>query len=274
MNAFTRQYSTISPLPIPDVALPFELPSGYVLLFRDPDWSGRKLDLSTHRFCPDVRHDLRRRSGSRRAAWVAFNLPEGQVMTLTKRHRDVEDGQPAHDLRDVAQVADLVGSGKTEAVDLTQIDMGNAVASLFWRTVNLDTGAIELYSEPGFKGNRTVLFLSEWQRGHLHTLTDWVIEDRLGSVRWTALRGAQYCDLFQHADGLGGRYPRLKASQTGFNEAPDISARTVNDMVSAFRWGVQTPSQDVLEQFSLEASFTRPMRPVSSHADVTAADRR
>ena len=256
MNAFTRRYSTISPLPVPDVAPPFELPSGYVLLFRDRDWAGRKLDLSTHRFLPGVRHDLRRRSGSRRAAWVAFNLPRGHVMTLTRRHRELQDCQPLSDLSNVGQVADLVGTGRTEAVDLAQIDMCNTVASFFWRTVDLDKGAIELYSEPGFKGNRTMLFLSEWEKGALHSLADWVIEDQLGSVRWTRLSGTQYCDLYQHSDGVGGRYPRLKVAPTGLNEAADIAQRTVNDMVCSFRWGMDdVPSQDVLGRFSLEASF-------------------
>lgn len=246
MNAFTRLYSTISPLPVPDVALPFELPSGSVLLFREADWSGPRLDLSTRKFSPGVRYDLRKRSDSRRAAWVAFNLPQGQVVTLMRRHRALQPGQKVHDLRDVGQVTDLVGTGKTEAVDLALVDMGNAVASVFWRLIEPETGAVELYSEPGFKGNRTVLFLSEWQPGELHMLADWVIEDQLGSARWATLTGSQYCDLFRHADGLGGKYPRLRASQTALNEAADISRRTLSDMVSAFRWDTRVAYQDTV----------------------------
>lgn len=241
----------ISSLPAPHAALPFELPSGYAFLFRDPDWGSERLDLSTNKWRSGVRHEIRRRFEDSRSAWVAFNLPRGQVMTLTRYHQDSSDSR---DLRDVAQVADLIGTGTTEAVDLAPIDLCDAVSSFFWRTVNLDMGAIELYSEAGFRGNRTVLFLSDWQQGRLHRLEDWAIEDRLGSVRWTALRHDQYCDLYHHSDGVGGKYPRMAGWPTTAKESWDTSKGALNDMVSAFRWGTLSRRNEVLEPISLGIS--------------------
>jgi hypothetical protein len=236
MKIAVRKHAGLLPLPTPLSAPPFELPSGSVLLFHDADWTGDKFKLSTEHWPANVRHDLAEHCQNRKAAWVAFNLPVGQVMTLTRHHRDVEGGQRICDLREVAQVADLVGTGRTEAVDLAQIDLGDAVSSFFWRDVDLTMGAIELYSDADFKGNRTILFLSEWPRGELHSLADWVIEDRLGSTRWSTMPDSQYCDLYQHGDGLGKQYPRMSGWHTGRRESADTSKYSLNDMVSAFRW--------------------------------------
>jgi hypothetical protein len=236
MTISVRNHAGLPPLPMPSALLPFELSGGTVVLFHDPDWASDRFEISTQEWRADTRHDLAARRCERNAAWIAFNLPVGRVMTLTRHHRDVEDGYRSCDLREVAQVADLVGTGRTEAVDLAQIGMQDAVSSFFWRDVDLDMGVIELFCDAGFKGNRTVLFLSEWQRGEFHTLADWVIEDRLGSTRWSTMLDMHYCDLFQHRDGVGKRYPRMSGWKTGRMEAPDTGKYSCHEMVSAFRW--------------------------------------
>jgi hypothetical protein len=209
-----------------------------VLVFREADWAGDSHELTTDRWPAAVRHDLAPHRRDRKAAWIAFNLPVGRVMTLTRHHRDAEDGHPVCDLRDVAQVADLVGTGRTETVDLAQIGMQNAVSSFFWRDVDLKQGAVELYGEADFKGNCTVLFLSDWKPGELHSLADWAIEDRLGSARWNTMPNAHYCDLFQHRDGIGTQYPLMSGWKAGPKEIRDTSKYSLHDMVSAFRWDV------------------------------------
>jgi hypothetical protein len=236
MNLSVRPHSDLLPLPAPHAAPPFKLPSGHVALFQDASWASDRFEISTEQWPSNIRHNLAGHLRNRKAAWVAFNLPVGRVMTLTRHHRDVEAGVRICDLRDVAQLADLVGTGQTEAVDLASIGLPDAISSLFWRDVDLSMGAIELYCGAGFTGNRTVLFLSEWPRGELHTLSDWVIEDWLGSSRWSTMPEAQYCDLFQHRDGIGKQYPRMSGWQTGRKEAADTRKYSLNDMVAAFRW--------------------------------------
>jgi len=236
MTISVRSRTGLPPLPVPSAVLPFELPCGTVVLFHDPDWARDRFEISTQEWRADARHDLDSRRCERKAAWVAFNLPVGRVMTLTRHHREIEDGYRLCDLREVAQVADLVGTGRTEAVDLAQIGLQDAVSSFFWRDVDLDMGAIELFCDADFKGNRTVLFLSEWPQGELHALADWVIEDRLGSTRWSTVMDMHYCDLFQHRDGLGKRYPRMSGWKTGRREVADTGIYSCHEMVSAFRW--------------------------------------
>jgi hypothetical protein len=186
---------------------------------------------------------------------MAFNLPVGRVMTLTRYHCDVEDGYRVCDLRDVAQVADLVGTGRTDAVDLAKIGMRNAVSSFFWREVDLDKGAIELYSDAGFQGNRTVLFLSEWPQGELHSLADWVIEDGLGSTRWPSLPNTQYCDLYQHRDGIGKQYPRISGWKSGCKESADTSKYSFHGMVSAFRWDALITDRPMISPVFMDILF-------------------
>jgi len=236
MTSCVGTESSLLPLQAPECAAPFVLPTGHVALIHDANWASDRLEFSTEKWQANIRHNLAGLLTDRKAAWVAFNLPVGRVMTLSRHHRDVEQGGRICDLRDVGQVVDLVGTGHTEAIDLGPIGLRDAISSLFWRDVDLAMGAVELYCNPAFKGNRTVLFLSEWSRGELHTLSDWAIEDQLGSSRWTTLPDLQYCDLFQHRDGIGKQYPRMAGWRSGRREAADTSKYSLNDMVAAFKW--------------------------------------
>jgi hypothetical protein len=257
MNLLVRKPPSLSPLPAPGAEPPFALNSGTVEMFREADWTGSSQEVTTDRWPAAIRHNLAVHRRDHRAAWIAFNLPVGRVMTLTRHHRDIEDGLPACDLRDVAQVADLVGTGRTEAVDLAQIGMQNAVSSFFWRDVDLKQGAVELYGEPDFKGNRTVLFLSEWKRGELHSLADWAIEDRLGSVRWNTMPDMHYCDLFQHRDGIGKQYPLMSGWKAGPKERPDTSKYSFHGMVSAFRWDAAITDRPMISPVFMDILFNR-----------------
>ena len=255
MNLLVCKPSSLSPLPAPGAEPPFTLNSGTVRVFREADWASNRYELTTDHWPAAIRHDLADHRRDRRTAWIAFNLPVGRVMTLTRHHCDVENGHRVCDLRGVAQVADLIGTGRTEAVDLAQIDMRNAMSSFFWRDVDLKQGAIELYGEADFNGNRTVLFLSEWKRGTLHNLADWVIEDRLGSIRWNTLPDALYCDLFQHSDGIGKHYPRMSGWNSGPKECPDTSKYSFHDMVSAFRWDAVITDLPMTSPSSMDILF-------------------
>jgi hypothetical protein len=55
-----------------------------------------------------------------------------------------------------------------------------------------------------------VLFLSEWAAATSTPLTDWYIDDRASSVRWTSLCDAQMVQLFQHNNSTGASYNNIK----------------------------------------------------------------
>ena len=74
-----------------------------------------------------------------KATWVAFNLPAGVVMTLVDHY--VSGGPNGFgDLKDAGKVVDLIGTGKTEAVDLSRCNMNDCVSAFFWRNVDLEPG--------------------------------------------------------------------------------------------------------------------------------------
>lgn len=141
------------------------------------------------------------------ATWVAFNLPVGVVMTLIDNNTPVESGHLVWELRNCGRCIDLVGTGQTEAVDLTQCNMNDCVSSFFWRKVDLAQGAIELFDDVNFQGNRSTLFLGEWPMGTAVSLENWWLRGRVSSVRWHMLDDRQTVALFSNTDGTGALIP-------------------------------------------------------------------
>ena len=59
------------------------------------------------------------------------------------------------DLVNAGKAIDLVGSDTTQKVDMRDFNMNDCISSFFWREVYLEMGAIELYEDTNFRGNRT-----------------------------------------------------------------------------------------------------------------------
>jgi hypothetical protein len=79
---------------------------------------------------PNQRHTVKS-SLFDRATFAAFNLPVGTVMTLMDNVKPVPAGKPVADLSGCGHCVDLVGTGKTEAVDLEVINMNDSVSAFF-----------------------------------------------------------------------------------------------------------------------------------------------
>ncbi len=234
----------ITKLPAPPTPPP-DVPSGTVRLYRDNNWSSQYLTIDTHNYASGQRHSI---VGSRvqdATTWVAFNLPVGTVMTLADNYV-VAPGRPIYDLKDLGVVADLVGTGKTEAVDLAKININDKVSMLFWRRVDLAIGAIELYEHANFGGNRTVLFLADWPRDAVHALTHWYIHDRASSARWSTLLDTQKASLYANADGTGASYPNIKGWGS-FREVADFGSVGFTDKLSSFSWSGLVPMKELIE---------------------------
>lgn len=243
----------LTALPSPSVAPP-EVPPGIVRFFRDADWQSSHLDMSTQSYRPGARHSIAGTEMQDAATWVSFNLPVGTVMTLMSDDVPVPSGKPVNDLSGAGPCIDLVGTGTTVAVDLTKVSMNDAVSAVFWRTVDLKMGAVELYEHSAFGGNRSVLFLGEWPAGTLNSLRDWWINDRLSSARWTTLDDRQSVSLFEHPDGGGRSYQNIDG-WGDTHEIKNLGEANFNDCMTAFRWEGLIPMKEEVAPFTLEATL-------------------
>ncbi|NTX02446.1 MULTISPECIES: hypothetical protein [unclassified Myxococcus] len=236
--------SVVSKLPAPAAPPPAQ-PSGTVTLYKDAGWVGSPYSVNTRDYLKDTRHSIAGSSLHDEATWIAFNLPVGTVMTLTDNYVAPANGN-VYDLINCGRVVDLVGTGQTEAVDLTKINLNDCISAFFWHTPDLSAGAIELYESAAFAGNRTVLFLSEWGAGKTYALDGWYIKDRASSVRWPALVDAQMASLFNNNDGSGAAYGNIKAWGS-FSEVSNLKEVGFNDAVSSFSWNNLLPKQSFVK---------------------------
>jgi hypothetical protein len=196
---------------------------------------------------------------------VAFNLPVGSVMTLMDNVVTVASGDLPTDFKNCGRCIDLVGTGQTEGVDLTQCNMNDCVSAFIWREVDLDMGAIELFDDINFGGNRTTLFLGEWPLDKVISIGDWWLNDRVSSVRWHMLNDLQTVALFENADGSGRAYQNVKGwGKT--KEIANLNDVVFNDCMSSFSWDAQVPLKEVV------AAVTMPLDVVMDDAQSVSDD--
>ena len=144
----------LSRLPAPSFPPP-ALPSGTVMLFADDNWASERATLRTADYAESVRHLFDGTPMQDQATFIAFNLPVGTVMTLM-------DGMVPQNARFSGRCVDLVGTGKTESVNLRSINLNECLSGFSWRKVALDRGATELFADTNFNGDRTTIFLGQW----------------------------------------------------------------------------------------------------------------
>jgi hypothetical protein len=132
-------------------------------------------------------------------------------------------------------LVDLVGTGRTETIDLPSGNENDCISFFFWRTVDLNMGAIEFFDDANFGGNRATVFLSEWDYEQIYSISDWWLQDRLSSIRWKTLTDRQTAVLFDNNDGSGNTYGNIKG-WGDLKEIPNLDNIGFNDAVSAFRW--------------------------------------
>lgn len=254
----------LTPLPAPS-APPPQQPSGTVTLFRDNNWSSASLSLSTTKYREGVRQLIGGTNMQDAATWVAFNLPVGTVMTLMDNATAIQTGHQVWDLIDCGRCVDLVGTGKTVAVNLVDCNMNDCVSAFFWRRVDLNQGAIELFDDDNFKGNRTTLFLSEWPFGKINSIDRWWLAGRVSSVRWKSLQDSQSASLFSSTDGTGISYDNIMA--WGENkEIASLSAASFNDRMRSFTWQDLEPKREEIDPFTLQLGLN--MENAESVSDV------
>jgi hypothetical protein len=261
--------NSISLLPAPATA-PKALPSGRVVLFKDDRWNSDSLTLDINDYASGQRQSLKGSKLQDAATWIAFNLPEGTVMTLSNNlMTDPPKGNVA-DLKGLGQVVDLVGTGRTEAVDLKQLKMNDQISMFFWRKVDLSVGAIELYQDVDFKGNRTVIFLSEWPRDAVVSMDGWFIADnRLSSAKWSTLPETQTAKLFEKGDASGQTYANIKGWGS-FKQLASFKTVSFNDTASAFSWSALAPMKEIIDPVQIDLDpYAQGGQSLSNHINGT-----
>ena len=225
---------------------PTNLPPGRVRLFVDL-WDGRWLDIDIAEVVAG-RRQLVSSSVWDATTLIAWNLPVGTVMTM------LADTPPAGpniaDLSDCGPCVDLIGTGRTETLDLRPLSMNDSISSYFWREVDLDLGAIELFEHDGFTGNRAVIFLAEWERGTVHRINRWYMQDRVSAARWHTLTDRQTAALFEHDDGSGAQFNNIK----GWGQVKEVASLGefgFNDAASSFRWDGVVPKKEIIAPFEV-----------------------
>lgn len=184
------------------------------------------------------------------ARYVAFNLPVGVVLTLTDNIAPLGAGQNAADLSGCGVCVELVGTGQTEALDLMDAGADNCVSAFFWRAVDLELGAIELFQHTGFKGNRSILFLSDWSPGEVHSIGKWWMNDKVSSARWDTLSDRVSAALLEDAEGKGDRFDNIRGLG-GMKECGDLQDFHFNDKMSSFRWNGLVPKIEIIAPFKM-----------------------
>jgi hypothetical protein len=245
------QVNLLTRLPPACPAYPHQMESGYVIFFNDNNWTSQNQSISINDYRPNKRHTL--------ASWVfdettfiAFNLPVGTVVTLMDNVQAVPDGQPVADLSDCGKCVDLVGTGKTESADICPVGMNDCVSAFFWRKVDLSLGAIELFEDLDFRGNRITLFLCEWASGVVHDFSRWWMQDQATSVKWCTLQDRQTATLYENSDGSGNQFNDIQG-WGNIKSIHQLGDFRFNDMASAFRWDPINPVKEIIAPFTINS---------------------
>ena len=133
-----EQVARLTKLPAPQQAYD-AVNSGVVKVFTSANFGGASFTIDTEDYASGQRHRLLAENYNK-ACWVTWNLPVGTVMTMMELDKTPEKNQPIADPRGCGRTVELVGTGKTEAVDLTRVYMTTCVKGFWWREVDLSMG--------------------------------------------------------------------------------------------------------------------------------------
>lgn len=227
----------LKPPPLEGINLSFLLP-GRVCLFLEADVKGPVSQFVVENYAENDRQRLE--PGIRDTlTWVAWNLPVGMVVTLFDNLTN-DSNRRVGDLSSLGATIDLVGTGLPEATDLRKSNMNDMVSGFFWRNVDLDLGALEMFQDPRFGGVRQCLFLSEWDRDTTYNINDWFMNDSASSLRWTTLSDRASVTLFDDVGGGGQRYSNVMGWARG-KQIENCDAIDFNEKVSSFSWSAILP---------------------------------
>ncbi|KNG48971.1 hypothetical protein DDE82_007354 [Stemphylium lycopersici] len=249
-----EQVARLTKLPAPPQT-PDALDSGIVKLFTTANFGGASFTVDTEDYASDQRHRLLTEAYNK-AFWISWNLPVGTVMTMAEIDKIYEKDLSLADLRGCGRTVDLVGTGKTEAVDLAKMYANSCLKGFWWREVDLSMGAVELF-DSGLSANeqditytRQTMFLSEWAPGTIHSFNLWYMNDRISAARWHTLLDRQTFTLFENYNGTGYAFNNIRAwGKT--KEVYNLHHINHGNNLSAFSWTSVSPVKEKIDPITI-----------------------
>ncbi|TGO31678.1 hypothetical protein BHYA_0440g00010 [Botrytis hyacinthi] len=237
------------PPPIARVPANISVNSNTVAMWQGANCAGTRSDMCLDDYTPFQRHIITNAQFDN-AACAMYNLLIGVVFTLMGGGNDsVQVGN----LINGGHCIDLVGTGRTETCDFANIGMNDTASNFFWRRVDLNMGAIELFADPNFLGNRATLWLSEWEAGQVHSLQGWGIDNLASSLRWRSLSDRQYASFYNAWAGNGDAFNNVKGWGS-IKEIANLNDVRMNDVISSFKWERTVSKKEIIAPFNISAS--------------------
>ncbi|KAF7895310.1 hypothetical protein EAF00_007124 [Botryotinia globosa] len=218
-------------------------------MWQDANCTGRRTDMCIDDFTPFQRHIISSEQFDN-AACAMYNLPIGVVFTLMGGGND---SAQVGNLVNGGHCIDLVGTGRTETCDFANIGMNDTASNFFWRRVDVNMGAIELFADPNFLGNRATIWLSEWEAGKVQSLQGWGIDNLASSLRWRTLSDRQYASLYNAWAGTGDAYNNVKGWGS-IKEIANLNNVRMNDVISSFKWERTVPKKEIIAPFNISTN--------------------
>ena len=233
--------------PSTSVAYPASLPSGTVMLYADQNWTSSNLTITTSGAIEGVQSSFAGTSMNDRTTWVAFNLPEGVVLTLLEHKATPPAGQP-YSFKGCGRCVDLIGNGQTQTVDVEKLGANDCLSAYIWRRVDLNTGVFQLFDGLTYADNRNTFFLCEWPMSSTLSLEGWYICDRAASIYFGGLT-AQQVALYDGGQGEGETLS--VAGWLSMDGIPDLRSNSFVDKEGSWRWDLLPPVHSEVEPFSI-----------------------
>ncbi|CAO3443971.1 hypothetical protein [Azospirillum argentinense] len=252
--------------PTTSVAYPSNLPSGTVKLYADQNWSSDNLTITTSGAIEGVQSSFAGTNLNDRTTWVAFNLPEGVVLTLLEHKTTPPAGQP-YSFNGCGRCVDLIGNGQTQTVDVEKLGANDCLSAYIWRTVDLNTGVFQLFDGLNYADNRNTFFLCEWPMATVLSLAGWFICDRAASIYFGGLT-AQQVALYDGGQGDGETMS--VAGWLSMDGIPDLRSYSFVDKEASWRWDLLPPVHSEVDPFTITSPVpTSPSNTISSSISGT-----
>lgn len=236
---------------------PPQVPSGQVWLFNGTSsWSEPHYVINTNDSNPGFQYNFIGTPGENSSDWIAFNLPDGIVMTLLNNPTSPPAGEPFN-FAGAGVCVDLFGNGTTQTVDLSKVGAVNCLSAFIWRKVDLSMGVFQLF-DSGFTydakpnentlGPRYTFFLCEWAKDVAHSLKDWAICDASDAIYFTGLN-SQSVHLYDGGNGDGSKC----GPYSGWFESTSTSFAGENfvNKAGSWSWELLTPVYSVLDSVTI-----------------------
>ena len=172
---------------------------------------------------------------------------------------------------DLGRTFDLVGTGKAESASFITGKINDAIASFFWREVDLVAGVVEMFDDLDYTGIRQALYLSEWPSDTFINIDKWHMNDRMTSIKWESLFDKQTAHFYADPNGGGAAFNQV-ISWGSTKGQTDLRKFGFDDTVSCFDWSPLIPKLEEIAPFNINTTKTADQTVGESVEDANHTD--